>query len=294
MIEESYKALIDLMASLTDDVKAELEKYRSMTPHERLQEEVDYFNATTHGTLNEQDGWDCPTCHNSGYIARIGINKHGEEEMQHVKCKCMKVRKSIRALKASGLEDEVKRCRFDNYETTEPWQARLKETAQAFTKAALEDSSEAHCLFFGGQSGAGKSHLCTAVFREFLLANRLARYAQWVGTAQGIKAVANDAEAYKAAIDELAECDLLYIDDLFKPVNNAAPTAADVRLAYDIINRRYVRHKPTIVSSELLSDEIIDIDEATGGRIVEMAAGYTINIKRDRTRNYRLRSTMEV
>ena len=80
MFDESYKALMNLMASLTEDVKAELEKYRSMTPHERLQEEVDYFNATTHGTLNEQDGWDCTTCHNSGYIARIGINKQAKKK----------------------------------------------------------------------------------------------------------------------------------------------------------------------------------------------------------------------
>ena len=36
MFDEAYEALMNLMASLTDEMKAEVEKLRTMTPHERL------------------------------------------------------------------------------------------------------------------------------------------------------------------------------------------------------------------------------------------------------------------
>ena len=46
---------------------------------------------------------------------------------------------------------------------------------------------------------------------------------------------------------------MLYIDDLFKPTYDdfgkpRSPTAADIKLAFEIINYRYVNQKTTIIS----------------------------------------------
>ena len=63
------------------------------------------------------------------------------------------------------------------------------------------------------------------------------------------------------------------------------PTAADVNLAYEIINYRYNnRDKITIISTELTIGGLCEIDEALGGRIRQRAGEnvYTTTKWRDR------------
>ena len=45
----------------------------------------------------------------------------------------------------------------------------------------------------------------------------------------------------------------------------------------------------TVISSELSLDDLIDIDEALGGRIIKMARGNKYIIPKGRDKNYRLR-----
>jgi DNA replication protein DnaC len=69
------------------------------------------------------------------------------------------------------------------------------------------------------------------------------------------------------------------------------PSVADVNYAFEIINYRY--NNPsllTIISSELSEDELLDIDEAIGGRIYERAKTFTIGKNRDR--NYRMKKAV--
>ena len=111
-----------------------------------------------------------------------------------------------------------------------------------------------------------------------------------------IKGAVTDSEEYCKLIDEFKRVDVLYIDDLFK--TGKAPdggflkvTGADVNVAFEIINFRY--NNPgllTIISSELTEDELIDIDEAIGGRIYERAKAFTIGKSRDR--NYRIKKSV--
>ena len=71
------------------------------------------------------------------------------------------------------------------------------------------------------------------------------------------------------------------------------PTAADVNAAFEILNYRYNNQKKlTIISSECTIDDILDIDEAVGGRIFERAKAFSL--KPDKRRNYRLRGATEL
>ena len=100
-------------------------------------------------------------------------------------------------------------------------------------------------------------------------------------------------------IDRFKKAEVLYIDDLFK--TGKAPdgsvlkiTGADVNVAFEIINYRY--NNPalvTIISSELTEDEILDIDEATGGRIYERAKK-AFSIGKDRKKNYRIKGAVSL
>lgn len=61
---------------------------------------------------------------------------------------------------------------------------------------------------------------------------------------------------------------------------------ADKRLAFELLNSRYNSRRPTLVSSELSIDTVLDWDEAIGSRIYERAKGYVIHAN---GQNWRLR-----
>ena len=90
-----------------------------------------------------------------------------------------------------------------------------------------------------------------------------------------------------------ADAELLYIDDLFKTgrsfdSRSPRPTTADVNVAFEILNYRYTAKLPTIVSSECVLDDLIQIDESLAGRIAERAKNL-FELGPDRGKNYRLR-----
>ena len=52
----------------------------------------------------------------------------------------------------------------------------------------------------------------------------------------------------------------------------------DIQILFKIINYRYVNRLPIIVSSECLSQGLLEVDKAIGSRIIEMARTRTLDI----------------
>lgn len=231
-------------------------------------------------------GYDCPKCRNKQTIFYLAENQDGSPRIVGRACKCAETRASIRKMQRSGLGNIIADNQFDKYEASAPWQQTLKEAAQAYA-GTLQG-----WFFVGGQSGAGKTHLCTAICREALLKGKGVAYMMWRDDAPKLKAKVNDSD-YGAAVDSFKKADVLYIDDLFKAGqqdgHGAKPTSADINLAFEIINHRYVGKLPTIISTEFTLDELIELDEATAGRIAERSGACTWSIQKDRKKNYRLR-----
>lgn len=255
---------------------------QSFDPAEQGRIKADSFNKEP-GTLK---GYDCPKCINRG---RIALPKD-DGGITIKDCDCMKIRRCVQKMEDSGLREVIKSYTFDTYQDGEPWQTAIK-------RGALEYAEKVDgWLLFCGQSGSGKTHLCTAVCRQLLLAGEEVRYMPWRQDIRGLKAMepANQIEALK----KLQTAPILFIDDLFKTGRAADgscnPTAADVGLAFDIINHRYTKRLTTIISTERSPAELLDIDEAVGGRIVEMAQGHTYSIEKKQGRNYRLRGIVTV
>lgn len=261
----------------------------AMTPKEREQFKVDSFNNSV-GSRNEEDGYDCKLCKNHAIIAKLVEHPDGSYSHTFVPCRCEEVRRSILRLKKSGLKNIIKDYTFDKYNAEEPWQKTLKQAAVDYAKHPEGG------FFLGGQSGCGKTHLCTAICREFLLAGKRVVYMLWRDEIVKLKGFVNDAEKYGELIDKYKKAEVLYIDDLFKTGKTPEgdiqrPTPADVNVAFEIIN--YRSNDPsllTIISSECTEDDLLDIDEAVGGRIIEKAK--TISIAKDRKRNYRLKKSV--
>lgn len=224
-------------------------------------------------------GYDCPHCLNRGFIS---IRQGGYTVSKE--CACMEIRRSIRRAERSGLGQLLEKCTFDSYETPEPWQARAKEQALAYV------DSPVGWFVASGNSGSGKTHLCSAICRELLNRGRGVRYELWRQSSQKIRAVAMDAEAKAKLVEPLIGADVLYIDDFLKTANGTAPTKADVELAFDIIGARYNAKSTTILSTEWDIDGLMNLDEALGSRIYEMAGKTTFLTFTGDGKNWRLRS----
>lgn len=266
-------------------------------PKQYAQFRVDSLNSAV-GDRDKEDGYNCPICKNKGYVAVLMETDDGEYTHAVRDCKCAETRRSILRMQRSGLKDVIRNYTFDRFEATEPWQQTIKAAAMDYAKSP--DGWFALC----GQSGSGKTHLCTAICRELLLRGDQVLYMLWRDDIAKIKQTAmgskfdDEATELHRLLGKFKTAKVLYIDDFFKTGATAEsatqhPTVADINYAFEIINYRY--NNPgliTIISTELTEDELLDIDEAIGGRIYERAKAFSIG--RDRRKNYRVRNTVEI
>ena len=232
----------------------------------------------TEGNLQ---GYDCKICHNKGIV----YFRQGDEIVSK-NCDCMKVRESLARIKNSGLSNLIEKYTFDRYIIEHDFQKVVKNKAESFLK------NNAKWFFIGGQIGCGKSHICTAIVGELLKQGRQARYMQWRDDVVNLKSHANTPD-YPYLMKQLQSAEVLYIDDLFKMEVGKNPTSADINIAFEIINHRYVNPDLiTIISSEKTISDMLKIDEAVASRICEYTGDYMINISPDIHKNYRLRGVI--
>lgn len=220
---------------------------------------------------------ECPICGGSGTIFRRDPETG---ELFSRDCACEIKRQSLRRIERSGLGPLLERCTFARYLTPEPWQKTVKARAEAFAA-----DPEGRWLFLGGASGCGKTHICTAVCGALMDKGLPCRYMQWRADIVQIRAKITDDEEYSAAVGPLKRVRLLYIDDLFK----GGASEADLRIAFEIINARYISPEAvTVISTEYTHGQLLNLDAAIGGRIAERAGeAYTLSLG-EKT-NWRLR-----
>ena len=273
--------LESLLRKAPPEVRRKLQNRNTEITFEDIQERRIQIMNEVKGTLT---GYDCPICKNKGVIHYL---KDGYEFAKP--CECMKLRDSLRRIRQSGLGDLLNEYTFDKFQTESPWQEAVKNSALKF----LEDHDR-KWFFIGGQVGAGKTHLCTAIVGEFLKRGISAKYMLWRDEALKLKAVVNDDTAYSNLIKPLKTVPVLYIDDFFRTGNDEtgrkkAPTQGDINVAFELINYRYNNNLATVLSSELTVDQILFFDEAVGSRIYQRTKEYHWDIAKDPHKNYRLK-----
>lgn len=225
-------------------------------------------------------GVDCPVCENRGYV----IVKNENGILVTRECSCMNERRSMRALRTSGMADMVSRYTFDNYQTPDRERQELKQAAQDFC------ANDTGWFYIAGKSGSGKTHLCTAICAELIRRGKRTHYMLWRDESVKLKGGVNDRDWYEKETKKFKTVPVLYIDDFWKSRrtdDQVRVTDADVNLAFEILNTRYNDSSlRTIISTEMSLPEVLDIDEATGGRIYERAKGF---VKKAPGENWRLR-----
>ena len=249
-----------------------------------MQRQIDVYNNTP-GSLPD---YDCSKCLNKGLIEVLSKDDwYGEEIYRAVtrECECVKIRREIQRLKSSGLSRLAKNNTFKNFKVSEQYQKFIKNTAQEYVK----DFSD-NWFFIGGQSGCGKTHICTAIVTTLIKAGMTARYMVWVEDCPTLKQFIND-KSFDKLIKPYLSVDVLYIDDFLKTRQSEVISTADVNMAFKIINHRYNAGLFTVISSELSIDNIIVIDEALGSRLVQMTGDkYNLFIEPDPRKNYRYKN----
>ena len=231
------------------------------------------YDTITSESLDDFDlgGVDCPVCQNKGYLL---YSKDGYDYTKE--CECMNKRRFLRRIRKSGLCDMLRRYTFDSYETTDAARQKVKDAAERFCDA------DAGWFYIAGQSGSGKTHICTAICSRLIEKGCDVYYMAWRDEIRELKALMNTEELDKR-IDRLKRVKVLYIDDFLK----GGWSDADIRLVFEIINHRYNDTRlRTIFSTEATLEAVLSIDEALGSRIVERSKGFKVAAPKS---NWRLR-----
>lgn len=196
------------------------------------------------------------------------------------RCKCQSIRDAMGAMDRSGIPpDALAACTWENWKTPENWQRRALAMAQDYVQQIA--AGDPSWFIICGTPGCGKTTLCTTIFRAIVEGGKPGLYVSWREFARRAKAVGNDRDDFREETEPLKNTPLLYLDDFWK--GEIRP--ADVHLAFELINARYISKKPTILSSENTLEAIFRGDEAIGSRLFEMAGGYYMDCSR--ARNWR-------
>ncbi|MEG2789249.1 MAG: ATP-binding protein [Romboutsia sp.] len=192
-------------------------------------------------------------------------------------CECRALREAEEILKLSGISEEFRKKTFDSFDYAYDIQ-----TIDAYRKASSYvnnfnsiKGSRRNSIMFLGQVGSGKTHLSLAISNKLIKNCVGVLYMSYRDVITRIKQNIMDGEEYERLVSRYKNAKVLLIDDLFK----GSVTKSDVNIMFEIINFRYFNNLPVIVSSEKYAQELLDIDEAVGSRLIEMSKDYIVQMK---------------
>ncbi|MGR6896971.1 DnaA ATPase domain-containing protein [Rummeliibacillus sp. BSL5] len=248
--------------------------------------------------------YNCDKCKDQGGFIEwreadvFGNGQYIRKEEVWVECSCVKQKKINKLLRTSEITDEFQKMTFGNFRT-EGYQEVIKkmyDTAFQYCQAFNNiKNKRCNSIALIGQPGAGKTHLLSAIANGMI--KNLLVPVLYFPYIEGTEDLRSDFDQLANKIQRLKEVDVLFIDDLFKPVTKIVngvrikeprATPWQVEKMFEVINYRYLNNKPLLISSELSFDDMLDIDEAICTRIFEMCSDYTVTIKQDIKLNHRL------
>lgn len=220
----------------------------------------------------------CKVCKGLGFI----LKKQENGQVISRYCDCAKKKISREKFERTEIANKYNYT-FKNFQAKEDWQKDILNTAKEY----IESYDGNDWFYIGGQVGAGKTHICTAILRNLGELNNITyAYIKCDEELEKLKQLTYEQqEKHNDILVNLKNVDLLFIDDFLRKM----PTETDKSKLFDIINYRYLNNKACIFSSEKILGDILNIDEGIGSRIFEKAKNFTLGIENDFDKNYRLK-----
>ncbi|AKN34108.1 DNA replication protein [Clostridium carboxidivorans P7] len=220
-------------------------------------------------------------CGGKGYII-----KHSPDAQDTIAfCKCREMDKLKRMWSFSGIETQKNKLTFKNYNAYNTATEEAKNTAIKYFRSFKQiRNTRKNSIAFLGQVGSGKSHLSIAIGLNLLSKGIPVIYMSYREQILKLKQNILDEEYYEACTRKFKTAQVLIIDDLYK----GKLTEADINITFEIINYRYMKNLPIIISSEFTVEKLLYFDESIGSRILEMCKNFTVEIH-GKENNYRLK-----
>lgn len=225
---------------------------------------------------DEDNKYKCKKCKDVTFI----LTERGA-----VPCSCKELREAERILSKSGISKEFANKTFDNFDYS-----RNVQVLNAYNMARqyvnnFQDikDSRPNSIIFMGSVGGGKSHLSFAIANALMKKGVGVIYMGYRESIMKIKQNVMNMDEYEKIMNRYKKCKVLLIDDLFK----GNITLSDINIIFEIVNYRYFNNLPMIISTEKCIKDLLEIDEAIGSRILEMAKDYNMELKGGKL-NYRI------
>ena len=185
----------------------------------------------------------CPICGGNGYV--------GSAMCECLRELCRQEQKKELTFLSVGRES-FDQFRLDYYPERDNIRAVMEKTYQACRRYAAHFSEKSPNLLFSGDTGLGKTFLSACIART-VADNGYSVMYESAGHlfARLERAKFSGDEEARRDSDRYLACDLLIVDDLGTEMPGQFTTSA----LYSLLNDRMLAGKPTIISTNLTSDE---------------------------------------
>ena len=205
----------------------------------------------------------CDKCQDTGFV-------NGQQ------CTCLKDLLKQEASRKLNSLTPMKLCTFDSFkldyypdnsnENGMSPRERMRSIYNYCKKYADEFSLESPSIIMQGATGLGKTHLSLAIAKSAIDLGHDVIYGSSYNLLNKIERERFGRDEDNDSYNNLLECDLLILDDLGTEYTSAYISAT----IYSIINTRLLSSKPTIISTNLSMEEML---ERYSDRIVSRILG---------------------
>jgi DNA replication protein DnaC len=200
----------------------------------------------------------CPYCSGLGYLRfDVPIGHPDFGKVQVCSCRQSDISQQVRhRLFALSNLDALEHLTFENFQPRgqvglRPMQADSLE--QAYNQARLFAQSLKGWLLLQGDYGSGKTHLAAAIANFAVSLGAPTLFITVPDLLDTLRFAYDDPEAtFEERFEQVRQSPLLVLDDF--GTQNATSWAQEK--LFQILNYRYINHLPTVVTTNLLLDEI--------------------------------------
>lgn len=206
--------------------------------------------------------------------------RKAEEERLRIEKERAYQEKIERMIRESKLGERFRSRTFDNFIVNDKNRIAY-EMAKKYSDEFEKYKKQGLGLIFTGSYGTGKTHLAASICHELIKQGFQPIFGTMITLLEKIKATYDDEyakENEEQVINKYTRCDLLIIDDLGKE----RPTEWAVEKLYYVINTRYEKCMPVVITTNYTTDKLInrltvkdniETAEAIVSRIYEMCRG---------------------